>query len=257
MKTACSRLAVGIASIGITLAGSGCGTMAELEEENIQLRSSLDTLEMRNAECRALTGKLEERIAALEKENLRLDERARQAASRAPQTGAGVPSRPQEPARQPDRTAPTREYAPPAGAGAYPPDPGAQRMAETPVSTEFLSRYQAALDDHHRRRFARSTDAFLQLLSTSPPNSMTDNCQFWVAENLAAQGSYRNAIGWYDVVASTPNSDKRPDAMLGRASALRRLNDDAGARAEYESVLREFPGTPQATVARKSLQELR
>ncbi|MBE0645491.1 MAG: hypothetical protein IH600_15525, partial [Bacteroidetes bacterium] len=81
---------------------NACAPLIELEDENTALRSRLDSLEIVLAECRGQGDLLQERMGAIENENLLLDDRNRELTARMAElqyTGSGnLPLDPDSPA---------------------------------------------------------------------------------------------------------------------------------------------------------------
>ena len=124
------------------------------------------------------------------------------------------------------------------------------------ASEAFLTRYQTALSMFHDGRYAESMDLFTELSHAPDPNQMTDNCMYWIGECLTGLGRFQEAISWYSAVLQFPGSEKQDDALIMRGNACVKLNDVASARQDYERLLREFPKSEYASLARKKLERL-
>ena len=108
----------------------------------------------------------------------------------------------------------------------------------------------------HDGRYAESMDLFTELSHAPDPNQMTDNCMYWIGECLTGLGRFQEAISWYSAVLQFPGSEKQDDALIMRGNACVKLNDVASARQDYERLLREFPKSEYASLARKKLERL-
>ena len=66
-----------------------------------------------------------------------------------------------------------------------------------------------------------------------------------------------DAIGAYDrVIANYSGSASVPTAYYKRGMAFERLGEPARARESYEAVLKQFPDTQQAVLAKQRLESL-
>ncbi len=265
------------------LFASACGPLIELEDENTALRSRVDSLEIVLAECRGQGDLLQERLSAIENENLQLDDRNRDLAARIAElqyTGGGrVPFDPDAPAvaAAPQTETGTGDADRPSAAGSeknaspVPDAPGSTTQASAAEAglpgvsydgsvspgISFLQKYQTALNTYNGKRFEESLDLFADLLRQSAANDMTDNCVYWMGEAAVQLGRPVQAVALFSTVIGYRGADKVDDALASRAAAYSGLGRKEDARADLERLLREFPGSEHAGVARQMLRTMR
>ena len=254
-----------IVALVLLLGGAGCGPLIELEDENVALKAQVDSLEIALAECGTQTDLAHERLAAIERENLQLDDRNRQLAALVAElrhettADAGVTaSSPDagEPDAQARRTASAvAETQLPAATSSAAGDAPAFDPAVQPSMT-FLREYQKGLSAYHAREFDRARRLFAGLLQTGGANDMTDNCVYWLGETALQQGQYAEARDLFSTVLGYGNSDKMPHALLARARAAVAQKRHGDARRDCDVLLRDYPGSEQAAPARKLLKDL-
>jgi tol-pal system protein YbgF len=117
--------------------------------------------------------------------------------------------------------------------------------------------YQKYLDAARAGNHEYAAQGLRSFLDQYPKDELADNAQYWLAETYYARKSYAlAAIEFEKVVARYPRGNKLPDALLkiGYCRAL------AGKRAEAIAVLRRlirsYPGSGPANLARAKLEEL-
>ncbi|MCB2206571.1 tetratricopeptide repeat protein [bacterium] len=263
-----------------------CGPLIELEDENIALKSRIDSLEIALAECGTQTDLAHERLSAIESENLQLDNRNRQLAARvaelqyqqgsdastqlssgSPQAqatagkqrpvsgrdaavannqGSNIPSTAQSGSTE--STPPTSRRAQPSGAPDY--------RADVHPELPFLREYQAGLSAFNAGQFDAARRAFAGLLQTSRGNEMTDNCVYWLGETARSQKQLSEAFDLFSTVLGYRNSDKTAQALSARARTAIELGRTDVARSDCERLLKEFPKSDQAVLARQMLKKL-
>jgi len=277
-------------------AATACGPLIELEEENIELQTKVDSLEIALTECHAGTDLAHERLAAIERENLQLDDKNRQLQARltevqfasttqspaqnTPPAQSATPAQPAAPAppAAPAQSAPPvrpviTPTVPPAPAAkpSMPAQPAAPAQTGIARSTSpapefrqgvnadlaFLRGYQSALSAYNSGEYRRAAREFAAIMMTSRPNTMIDNCVYWLGESHRQLGENGEAIARFSTVIGYTGSDKISAALLSRG----RLYMDAGqsdmARADLQRITRDYPQSEQSGSARQLLQKLR
>lgn len=206
------------------------------EVANLQqdLKVQTDQLLKAEADRRADFGNLSSQIAALqgqlEDTNYRLSQLSQQIAS----TNQDLKA--------------VRSATTPPG---VPPAPGV-----TPVSDpETL--YQTAYSDYLRGNYDLALLGFRQYLESFPDTDLADNASYWIGECYYRQQKFADAIAEYDKVLDRwPRSDKTASAQLKRGYAQIELGrKDDGVR-QLQSVVRDFPNSDEANLARQRLQSL-
>lgn len=95
-----------------------------------------------------------------------------------------------------------------------------------------------------------------ELLAGLAPDGVTDaDIAYNFGINLLNANATREALPWF--TRSLALDPKSPDAYYRRALALLQLGESAACRADFEQVVALAPGTPQAELARKALEQVR
>jgi tol-pal system protein YbgF len=118
--------------------------------------------------------------------------------------------------------------------------------------------YQAAYADYATGRYKLAGEAFREFLRHYPNTEVSDNAQYWIGESLYAQGDFAaSIIEFRAVVDNYPKGDKVPAALLKIGIANARLNNGADAKKSFEQVIRKYPRSPEAALAKERLAQLR
>lgn len=118
--------------------------------------------------------------------------------------------------------------------------------------------YQAAYSDYAAGRYKLAGEAFREFLRHYPNTEVSDNAQYWIGESLYAQGDFPAAIiEFRAVVDNYPKGDKVPAALLKIGIANARLNNNGEARKSFDQVIRRYPKSPEAALAKERLAQLR
>lgn len=214
--------------------GSSKKEVADLEET---IRTQTDRLLRAEADMRVdigeLSGKLGELQGQLEDTNYRISQLSQQIAS-ASQDLKVVRS----------ATAPAES------------DPGAAPASDV-GNTDPGTLYQTAYSDYLRGAYDLALLGFRQYLDTFPDTDLTDNAVYWIGECYYRQQRYAEAIQEYDrVLERWPRSDKTASALLKKGYAQLELGNRSGGTAQLEQVVRTFPNSDEANLARQRLQAL-
>jgi tol-pal system protein YbgF len=124
--------------------------------------------------------------------------------------------------------------------------------------TEEKAAYAAAYDEFKAGRYAKARTGFQDFLRQHPDTKYSDNAQFWIGECFYFEKNYEKAILEYEkVVKKYPDGDRVPFAMLKQGQSFINLGDKTGARFVLQQVIRDYPNTNQAKIAREKLLEIR
>jgi TolA-binding protein len=237
-----------------------CAPLVELEDENIALRSKVDSLEIMIAECSGQEVLLKDRLAAIEAQNLELDDRNRELTASLAETQYSAQTT--ESAQVADATAsaavfPPAESESPAAADAGTPSTEPAYDGTVTPGLQFLRQYQSALSAYNGKKYEDAVGLFEGLLATGQRNDMIDNCHYWLGEAMAQLGDNTNAIAHFGRAVACRGADKVDDALYSRATVQRTEGNTAAARADLERLLSEFPHSELASQARSTLRVLR
>lgn len=184
------------------------------------LRSEADL----QVEIKALSGQVQALQAQLEETNFRLEQISQQAAA----------------AAQEART--SREAV-----------PGAPPV----VAADPQSMYQAAYGDYLKHSYDLAVLGFQQYLQSFPDTELSDNAAYWIGECYFGQGKFQLAVEQFDSLQQRyPRSDKTASAWLKKGYALLELDQRQAGIGQLRKVIRDYPGSDEANLARQRLKSL-
>lgn len=93
---------------------------------------------------------------------------------------------------------------------------------------------------------------FIELHSQSV---LAANAQYWIGECQYRMRRYRDALkSFYDAVSNYPLSPKSAASMLKLGQTYTKLGDYETARLMFDRVVNQYPDSPEAEVARKTIE---
>ena len=107
-------------------------------------------------------------------------------------------------------------------------------------------------------KYEKSREAFENFLKQYPDTEFSDNAQFWIGECYYFEKKYEKAIVEYEkVTKSFPEGNKVPYALLKQGLSFLKLGDKASAKLLLQQVIKDYPNTSQARIARARLLEIK
>ncbi len=217
--------------------------VTEIREQIQQLKGSIDSLrrDLANATMRTAKQREDEEKGLRD----RLDKLTFKVNFIENFLGIGKKDEPSEPAAD-------KNGRPPAAAAKEAAPAGKSRPADKE------SQYAAAYDLFREGKYEKSREAFESFLRQHPETEFSDNAQFWIGECYYFEKKYEKAIVEYDkVVKNFPEGSKVPYALLKQGLSFLRLGDKASAKLLLQQVIKDFPNTSQARIARTRLAEIK
>ncbi len=105
------------------------------------------------------------------------------------------------------------------------------------------------------KSYAAARESFGLLLQATPPSTLVDEAQFYTAESYFDEKWYEKAILEYQaVIAKYTKSSKRPAALYKQAISFELIGDQVNAKARFGDLVKVYPASPQASLARKKLK---
>lgn len=118
--------------------------------------------------------------------------------------------------------------------------------------------YAAAYQTFKAGHYVKAQETFQAFLNAHPSGEYSDNAQFWIGECYFFEKKYEKAILEYEKVTKKfPSSSKVPYALLKQGISFQNLGDKTSARLLLQQVIKDYPNTSQARIARSKLQELK
>jgi len=121
-----------------------------------------------------------------------------------------------------------------------------------------LRDFDAALATLRRGEFAPAQTAFLDFIRRYPESGYQPSALFWLGNAQYALRAYREAIiNFKSVVAIAPDHVRSPEAALSIANCQVELKDTKSARKTLEDLIKVYPQSEAASVAKDRLTRLR
>jgi len=99
---------------------------------------------------------------------------------------------------------------------------------------------------------------FQELIQNYPKSERADNAQFWIGEIYYREKWYEKAILEYQkVIENYPKGNKVPASLLKQGFAFLNLGDKANTRLILEELVKKYPNSNEAKIARDKLQALK
>ncbi len=139
------------------------------------------------------------------------------------------------------RPGPAGTAAPPAS-GAAPPAAGAPSPSQM---------FDLATRDLTEGRYPLALQGYRQFLARYPDTELSDNAQYGIGECFFAQAAFDSAaIEYAKVTERWPQGDRAPAALYKLALSQERLGRTADARKTFEELVKRFPTSSEAGLAR-------
>jgi len=135
-------------------------------------------------------------------------------------------------------------------------DEGKKEKLEVQETDEGL--YARAKQHFDKGEYENARELFRSFLKQYPKSKKGDNAQFWIGEIYYREKWYEKAILEYQkVIENYPKGNKTPSALLKQGFAFLSLDDKANARLILKELIRKFPDSNEANVAKNKLKTLK
>ncbi len=215
--------------------------IAGIEGRISQLEDRQRSLEERNIRTEARVDTLSENLARtrLEVERLKLERQS--PATRLPEPVREVP--------QPSPSIPERVQE----------TPQAQRDNPQQANEEYQREYDEALKLYNLRQLNQARDKLIDFIKKYPRTPLTDNAYMWLGVVYRDLGEMNKAEAvWLTLVERCQRKEmvdcnKAPSALLQLARFYEQRGDNQKAREYYEAILRDYPLSEEAGIAKTKL----
>jgi len=136
-----------------------------------------------------------------------------------------------------------------------------ENMPKAPTFTQITpgnpdQLFAAAYGDYSRGNYDLAISEFRQYVETYPTSEMADNAQYWIGECYYSKKMLNEAVAEFDkVMQMFPKGDKVPGARFKKAIALIEMGQHDAGRAELTALIRLFPRSNEAVLARQQLEK--
>lgn len=131
------------------------------------------------------------------------------------------------------------------------PPAGGKALAEDEI-------YQLAKQAFDKGEYNTAREGFQELIKRYPKSKNADNAQFWIGEIYYREKWYEKAIVEYQkVVEAYPKGNKVKSALLKQGYAFANIGDTANASLILKDLIRRYPDSNEATIAKRKLKQLK
>ena len=132
------------------------------------------------------------------------------------------------------------------------------KTASKPPSSDAEGFYDKAFQLFRGGKFEAARAEFSSYLERYPKTDLADNAQFWLGECYYSEKRYREAIGAYEkTIKDYPKSDKVSSALLKQGMAFLELGDKTAGKILLKKVVKGYPNSNQAKIARNKLARIK
>lgn len=118
--------------------------------------------------------------------------------------------------------------------------------------------YQQALDLIKQKKYKDAKKTLRTYIEKHPHGKRVANAYFWIGECEYNLQRFEEAILEYQkVISGYPKSNKVPDSLLKQGMAFARLGDNESAKIVLNKLIKKYPKSPQARVAKKKLVRIK
>ena len=138
------------------------------------------------------------------------------------------------------------------------PLPGGEEAAEPSQPPNEEEAYAQAKELYKQHQMPQARTAFEDFIAEFPASNLVPAAKFWIGETFYTEQRYEEAILEYQkVIQDHPKTQKAASAMLKQAFAFAELKDPTSARVVLRRLVKDYPDSHQADIARKKLATLK
>jgi tol-pal system protein YbgF len=131
-------------------------------------------------------------------------------------------------------------------------------VAQTPEKLDEDEIYRQAKEAFDQGNSDAARVKFKELLERYPKSERADNAQFWIGEIYYREKWYEKAILEYQkVIENYPQGNKVPASLLKQGFAFINLGDKANSRLILQELIKMYPKTNEAKIAKDKLKNLK
>ena len=131
---------------------------------------------------------------------------------------------------------------------------GSRKDSVTKKAIDKEKAYAGAYESFKAGKYAEARQKFRDFVKIFPDTEYSDNAQFWIGECYYFEKEYEKAILEYEsVIKNYAKGNKVPNALLKQALSFKQLGDNESAKLLLQRVIKEYPNTSPARIARKRL----
>jgi len=143
----------------------------------------------------------------------------------------------------------------PASPGA-PGAPGDSGAAPPPAAASAQQMYDASLSQLRRGSAATGRAGLREMLQAYPKSELVPDALYFVGQSFSSENPDSASAYYRKVVKEYPTSSRAPAALYGLGLLAERHGDKAGARDAYNQLLKSYPKSDEAALARDRLKAI-
>ncbi|HET8650348.1 MAG TPA: tetratricopeptide repeat protein [Gemmatimonadales bacterium] len=116
--------------------------------------------------------------------------------------------------------------------------------------------YEASLQQLRRGSTSTARLGLRQLLSSYPQSEHAADAVYFIGESFAAENPDSAEVYYRQVVTQYPSSPRAATSLYKLGLLAERAKDTAGAREAYQTLLKQYPRSDEANLARDRLKSL-
>jgi tol-pal system protein YbgF len=135
------------------------------------------------------------------------------------------------------------------------------KSSQSTYNTEDLNEasfYDLAYNTFKQGKFDKAREQFNAFLERFPKGKFSDNARFWIGECYYRKNQYEEAILEYEKVKNEyPSGDKVPSALFKQSLSFLKLGKKDEASIILKDLIRHYPQSEQAGMAKDQLEKLK
>jgi tol-pal system protein YbgF len=144
-----------------------------------------------------------------------------------------------------------------AGGAAAPQSTGPVAPAQPPANINPQRLFQSSFADYTSGNYSLAVAGFQSYLQYFPKSQQAHEAQLYIGEALFQEKKNPEAVAAYDrVIANYPGSASVPQAYYKRGVVLQALSEIDRAKESFEAVIKQFPDSTAATLAKQGLDRI-
>lgn len=143
--------------------------------------------------------------------------------------------------------------APLPAAPGTPPDSGS---APAPAAASAQQMYDASLAQLRRGSASTGRAGLREMLQAYPQSELVPDALYFVGQSFSSENPDSASAYYRKVVKEYPTSSRAPAALYGLGLLAERRADKAGARDAYNQLLKSYPKSDEAALARDRLKAI-
>ncbi len=118
--------------------------------------------------------------------------------------------------------------------------------------------YNQSYKDYMSGNYDLAIEGFYNYLRQSPTGNLAPNALYWIGECYYSKGDYSKSVTVFEsVTIDYPKSDKIVSAFLKMGYGYEKLKNNDMAKLYFKKVVEQFPYSPEASLAKVRLTDLK